>query len=82
MAQFVVRQLEDDVKTLLKRRALRHGRSLEDEVRHILRNAVTADPPDLRRLGSSIAKRFRSVGLSDDLPELHGQAARGADLGK
>src|SRR5438128_731033 len=40
MAQFVVRHLEDDVAAKLKRRAKRHGRSMEDEVRHILRNAA------------------------------------------
>ena len=82
MAQFVVRQLEDDVKARLKRRALRHGRSLEDEVRHILRNAVTDDKPEIGPLGSRIAKRFRTVGLSSDLPELRGQAVRSADFRK
>ena len=40
MAQFVVRHLEDDVKEGSRRRAKRHGRSMEDEVRHILRNAA------------------------------------------
>ena len=40
MAQFVVRNLEEDVKIRLKRRAARHGRSMEDEVRDILRDAV------------------------------------------
>jgi plasmid stability protein len=29
MAQFIVRDLEDDVKARLKRRAARHGRSME-----------------------------------------------------
>jgi plasmid stability protein len=82
MAQFVVRQLENDVKNRLKRRAQRHGRSLEDEVRHILRNAVTGDQPERGRLGSTIAKRFRTVGLSADLPELGGQPVRSANFGK
>ena len=40
MAQFIVRNLEDDVKARLKRRAAHHGRSMEEEVRHILRDAV------------------------------------------
>ena len=40
MAQFIVRDLEDDVKARLKRRAERHGRSMEEEVRNILRNAT------------------------------------------
>jgi plasmid stability protein len=40
MAQFIVRHLEQDVKGRLKRRAARHRRSMEEEVRHILRDAV------------------------------------------
>jgi antitoxin FitA len=40
MAQFLVRHLEEDVKARLKRRAARHGRSMEEEVRDILRDAV------------------------------------------
>ena len=41
MAQIVVRKLEESVKTRLQRRARRNGRSMEEEVRDILRNAVT-----------------------------------------
>ena len=40
MAQFIVRNLEDDVKARLKRWAASHGRSMEAEVRNILRDAV------------------------------------------
>lgn len=40
MAQLVVRRLEEDIKAGLKRRATRAGRSMEEEVRHILRDAV------------------------------------------
>ena len=80
MAQFVVRNIEDDVAAKLKRRAKRHGRSMEDEVRHILRNATKEEHRDLGRLGSRIAARFRSVGLTRDLPELRGQPARAADF--
>ncbi len=80
MAQVVVRQLEDDVKERLKRRAKRHGRSMEDEVRHILRNAVKEEHRAVRRLGSRITARFKTAGLSADLPELRGQAARSADF--
>ena len=35
MAQFIVRNLEEDVKARLKRRAAQYGRSMEEEVRHI-----------------------------------------------
>ena len=82
MAQFVVRQLEDDVKARLKRRAERHGRSMEEEIRQILRNAAKAENRPVARLGSRIAARFRKVGLTTNLPELHGQLPRSADFGK
>ena len=82
MAQFVVRNLEDDVKARLKRRAERYGRSMEEEARHILRNAVKQANQPAPRLGSRIAARFAKVGLTADLPELHGQPACSADFGK
>src|ERR1700728_2227679 len=40
MASLTVRQLDDKLKTLLRLRAARHGRSVEDEVRTILRAAA------------------------------------------
>jgi antitoxin FitA len=82
MAQFIVRQLEDDVKARLKRRAARAGRSMEEEVRHILRNAVKQENAVAQRLGSRMAARFTKTGLTADLPELRGQPPRPADLGK
>jgi plasmid stability protein len=66
----------------LKRRAIRAGRSMEEEVRHILRNAVKQGNATAPRLGSRISARFTKVGLTADLPELHGEPARPADLGK
>jgi plasmid stability protein len=72
MAQFTVRNLEEDVKTRLKRRAAQRGWSMEEEVRQILRNAVKDEAPPAR-LGSRIAARFATLGFSGDLPELRGQ---------
>lgn len=82
MAQFIVRHLEDDVKARLKRRAERYGRSMEEEVRHILRDAVKHGNQPAPNLGSRIAARFAKAGLLADLPELHGQAPRSPDFGK
>ena len=65
---------EEEVKARLKRRAEHHGRSMEDEIRHILRNAVKESGRPITSLGSRIAARFTDVGLSTDLPELHGQS--------
>ena len=36
MASLTVRQLDEKLKTLLRVRAARHGRSMEDEIRLIL----------------------------------------------
>ena len=80
MAQFTVRKLEDDVKIRLKRRAARHGRSMEEEVRQILRNAVKEEDRPEPKLGSRIAARFARVGLDEDLPELHSQDVQPADF--
>jgi antitoxin FitA len=80
MAQFVVRNLEASVAQRLKRRAERHGRSTEEEIRHILRNAVRDEGAERTRLGSRIAARFAKPGLTQDLPELHGQVPRPANF--
>ena len=40
MASLTVRQLDEKLKRLLRLRAARHGRSMEDEVRAILRQAA------------------------------------------
>lgn len=78
MAQLVVRDIEADVKARLQRRAKRHGRSMEEEVRQILRAASREEPRAVRRLGTSIAARFKKAGLTGELPELRGAAARPA----
>lgn len=80
MAQFTIRNLEEDVKLRLKRRANRNGTSLEEEVRRILRNTVRNEGLRPRKLGSRIAARFATVGLDEPLPELHGEAAQQADF--
>jgi plasmid stability protein len=80
VAQFVVRHLENDVKEKLKRRAKRHGRSMEDEVRHILRDAAKNERRPARRLGSRIAARFKKAGVAADFAELRGQRPRPADF--
>ena len=82
MAQFIVRDLEDDVKARLKRRAAQHKRSMEEEIRHILRNAVRDQNQPVAKLGSRISARFSRMGLTSDLPELRGQFPRSAQFEK
>jgi antitoxin FitA len=76
MAQFVVRDIEESVKRRLKQRAALHGRSMEEEVRSILRDAVKVSGRAAGGLGSRIAARFRERGLKGELPELRGQRPR------
>lgn len=80
VAQLIVRHLEDSVKEKLRRRAARHRRSLEAEVRDILCDAVARPEPNERRLGSRIASRFAGLGLTFDVLELRGRPARPARL--
>ena len=76
MAQLVVRNLEEAVKARLRRRANRHGHSMEAEVRDILRNAVKSESRTAMPLGSRIRSRFARLSLDEDIPELRGQKAR------
>ncbi len=74
MAQFVVRNIENTVKARLRRRARRNGRSMEEEVRDILRSAVHAEDEVLSGgLGSEISALFADAGLDFEIPELRGQ---------
>lgn len=73
MAQLVVRNIESEVKRKLQRRAVRHGRSMEEEVRDILRNAVKEEGHRTAGgLGSEIAALFEGIGLDTDIAELRG----------
>lgn len=78
MAQIVVRNLDEDVKARLKKRAVLHGRSMEEEVRQILNNAAKDSGKSTRGLGTRIAARFAGIGLTEDIPELRGQRPRPA----
>jgi plasmid stability protein len=72
MAQFIVRNIEDDVRDRLRSLAKRHGRSMEEEVREILRAAVVARATPAEGLGTRASARFRACGLDHDIPELRG----------
>jgi len=80
MAQLVVRNVEETVKSRLKRRANRHGRSMEEEVRDILRDAVKEEGLAAGGLGSGIASRFRKGRLDADIAELRGHKIKPASF--
>jgi plasmid stability protein len=74
VGQLVVRNIENVVKARLQRRAKRHGRSMEEEVRDILRDAVAEENSPSGGLGTDIAKLFARSGLTSDITELRGHA--------
>jgi antitoxin FitA len=78
MAQILVRDIEDDVKERLQRRAARHGRSMEAEIRDILRNVVKEDIRPAGGLGTEIAALFKGIGLQEgeEIRELHGYSIK------
>ena len=61
----------------LQRRAQRHGRSMEEEVRLILRQGAKAEqrPPEGVGLGSQIAALFAASGLEEPFAEWQGHEA-------
>jgi len=64
MASITIRNLDDDVKRRLRVRAAEHGRSMEEEARHILRQVV-GQPSAPKNLGQSIHQRFAALGGVD-----------------
>ncbi|MXX91782.1 MAG: plasmid stabilization protein [Boseongicola sp. SB0677_bin_26] len=68
MASITIRNLDDDVKTRLRVRAADRGRSMEEEARRILRDAV-GRRPDSRNLVSIIRSHFGpNNGVDLELP--------------
>lgn len=80
MAQFVVRNIELGVKVRLQRRARRNGRSMEEEVRDILRSAVNEQDLPAEGLGTEISALFAKTGLDFDIPELRGHEIKPASF--
>ena len=68
MAQILVRNLPDDVKARLQRRAEHHKRSLEAEVREILAQAQEPKPAPAsgEGIGTMLAKKFAANPIPDE----------------
>jgi plasmid stability protein len=82
MAQLIVRNIEDDVKERLRQRARLRGRSMEDEVRDILRHAVMVEPADKEGAGTKLAGYFADVDSAFEIPEMRGEEPRPATFKK
>ena len=62
MASITIRNLDDEVKTRLRVRAAEHHRSMEEEVRIILRDAVNGGPTAPRDLAQFTRECFAPLG--------------------
>ena len=80
MSTLTIRNLEPAVKDKLRQTAAAHGRSMEEEVRCILRQVLT-QPVAAGGLGSRIHARFKALGgVSDLVLPARTEAARAARL--
>ncbi len=62
MASITIRNLDDETKRRLRIRAAEHGRSMEEEVREILKSATELSLPTDKGLGTWIRERFAKFG--------------------
>ncbi len=69
MASITIRNLDDETKERLRVRAAHGRRSMEQEARNILREALAEDKSAQSNLATVIRKRFAPVGGVDlELP--------------
>lgn len=61
MASITIRNLDDGLKRRLRVRAAEHGRSMEEEAREILREAI-GKPVVPTNLGEAIHLKFAALG--------------------
>jgi len=65
MAQLIVRNLDDQLKTQLTMQAKLKGHSMEEEVRQIIRDALTTKG---KGPGTIMAEYFNDVGMNFEIP--------------
>ena len=68
VASIVIRNLDEDIKSRLKLAAARHGRSMEEEARQILKSALIREASEYG-LGTRIHQLFKEIG-GVDLPQV------------
>ncbi len=62
MASITIRNLDNDVKTKLRMQAAGNGRSMEEEARLILAEAVAREAAPAKGLGTAIHELFKPFG--------------------
>ena len=70
VSSITIRNLEESVKRRLRMRAAQHGRSMEEEARHILRAALAQKTERSTNLFEAIRRRITPMGgVKLDIPE-------------
>lgn len=68
MATLTIRNIDPELKEELRVRAARHGRSMEAELRHILKETLVGDTHRAKpNLAEAIHRRFMPLGGADEL---------------
>ncbi|MBM3576801.1 MAG: toxin-antitoxin system [Alphaproteobacteria bacterium] len=85
MTQLIINNIDDNITKGLQARAAEHGRTVEEEARAILGDAVRPAPAAAlpSGLGTRITKRFQGIGLSEQEAaafELHGEEIKPAEF--
>ena len=70
MTTLIIPDLDDDLQATLRTLAARHGRSMEEEARGILRQVLTQHQSSTP-LGQRLVQRFRGVAVDLPLPTRH-----------
>lgn len=65
MATMTIRNIDDGLKQRLRVRAARHGRSMEEEARDILRSSLSIEDSSRMSLVQSIRARIEPLGGVD-----------------
>jgi antitoxin FitA len=81
MSDLLIRNIDPHLKRRLQASARRHGHSLSEEARMLLKKAVL-EPPDKRKMGTALLDLFPEECRGDDLVfELPGEVSRPTDFG-
>lgn len=75
VASITIRNLDDDLKAQLRVRAAERGRSMEEEVREIIRCALSERPRRATDLAAAVRRRFADLG-GVELPDIGRDAPR------
>lgn len=70
MATILIRKLDESTKRRLRLRAVKNGRSMEEEARAILKSTLNADTSSRSNFVKEVRKRIEPVGgiVLPDLP--------------